>query len=102
MTGFVEPLIWLGVGTIWGLVFAAIFYLIARYLDTRDARKGAKKGGTNPAGKSAHPLGAYSPECVEEVFCELRVEGVLRSRTLVAKRVARPIRNREVRAGSRE
>jgi hypothetical protein len=45
MTGFVEPLIWLGVGTIWGLVFAVIFYLIARYLNTRDDRKGAKKGG---------------------------------------------------------
>jgi hypothetical protein len=45
MTGFVEPLIWLGVGTIWGLVFAAIFYLITRYLNTRDDRKGAKKGG---------------------------------------------------------
>jgi heme/copper-type cytochrome/quinol oxidase subunit 2 len=50
MTGFVEPLIWLGVGTIWGLVFAAIFYLIARYLNTRDDRKGAKKGGHQSGG----------------------------------------------------
>ena len=45
MTGFVEPLTWLGIGTSGGLVFAVIFYLIARYLDTRDDRKEAKKGG---------------------------------------------------------
>jgi hypothetical protein len=45
MTGFVESLMWLTIGTSGGLVFAAIFYLITRYLNTRDDRKGAKKGG---------------------------------------------------------
>jgi hypothetical protein len=45
MTEFVESLAWLGIGTSGGLVFAVIFYLIARYLDTRDDRKEAKKGG---------------------------------------------------------
>ena len=49
MTGFVESLMWLTIGTSGGLVFAAIFYLIARYLNARDARKGAKKGG-HPSG----------------------------------------------------
>ena len=71
MAKFVEALIWLGIGTSGGLVFAVIFYLIARYLNTRDDRKEAKKAGTTPAGKSAHPLGAYSPECVEGVFSEV-------------------------------
>jgi hypothetical protein len=45
MTGFVEALIWLGIGTSGGLVFAVIFFLIARYLNTSDDRKEAKKGG---------------------------------------------------------
>ena len=44
MAEFVEGLIWLGIGTGGGLVFAVIFYLIARYLNTRDDRKEAKKG----------------------------------------------------------
>ncbi len=45
MAEFVEFLIWLGIGTSGGLIFAVIFYLIARYLNARDARKEAKKGG---------------------------------------------------------
>ena len=45
MAGFVESLMWLGIGTSGGLVFALVFYLIARYLNTRDDRKEAKKGG---------------------------------------------------------
>ena len=50
MTEFVESLAWLGIGTSGGLVFAVIFYLIARYLNTRDDRKGAKKGGHQSGG----------------------------------------------------
>ena len=45
MAEFVDALIWLGIGTGGGLVSAVIFYLIARYLNTRDDRKEAKKGG---------------------------------------------------------
>ena len=45
MAEFVEGLIWLGIGTSGGLVFAVIFYLIARYLNARDDRKEAKKDG---------------------------------------------------------
>ena len=45
MAEFVGFLIWLGIGTSGGLVIAVIFYLIARYLNTRDERKEAKKGG---------------------------------------------------------
>jgi hypothetical protein len=45
MAEFVEFLIWLGIGTSGGLVIAVIFYLIVRYLNTRDERKEAKKGG---------------------------------------------------------
>ncbi len=66
MTEFVEGLIWLGIGTSGGLVFAVIFYLIARYLNTRDDRKEAKRAGTTPAGESAHPLEAYSPNVGED------------------------------------
>jgi len=45
MAEFVEALIWMGIGTSGGLVFAVIFYLIARYLNARDNRKKAKRGG---------------------------------------------------------
>jgi hypothetical protein len=79
MTEFVEFLIWMGIGTSGGLVIAVIFYLIGRHLHTRDDRKEAKKGGTYPAGESAHPLGACSPNLVEGAFGELRPYAVLRS-----------------------
>jgi hypothetical protein len=38
MAEFVGSLIWLGIGTSGGLVFAVVFYLIARYLNTREAK----------------------------------------------------------------
>ena len=45
MAEFVEALIWLCIGMSGGLVFAVIFYLIARYLNTRDAKKGGHYSG---------------------------------------------------------
>ena len=45
MTEFVEFLIWMGIGTSGGLVIALVFYLVARFLNARDDKKEAKRGG---------------------------------------------------------
>jgi hypothetical protein len=50
MTGILEFLIWMGIGTGGGLVIAVIFFIIARYLNARDHGKKAKTGGRSSGG----------------------------------------------------